>query len=44
MTEENNEKLVSVIIPTYNRFSYLLNTIKYIKSQTYKKYRNNSSK
>lgn len=28
--------LVSVIIPTYNRFSYLLNTINSIKEQTYK--------
>ena len=28
--------LVSVIIPTYNRFNYLLNTIKYVKEQTYK--------
>jgi glycosyltransferase involved in cell wall biosynthesis len=27
---------VSVIVPTYNRFKYLLNTIKSIKSQTYK--------
>lgn len=27
---------VSVIIPTYNRFSFLLNTIKSIKEQTYK--------
>lgn len=26
---------VSVIIPTYNRFNYLLNTIKYVKAQTY---------
>lgn len=26
---------VSVIIPTYNRFKYLLNTIKSIKEQTY---------
>lgn len=33
-----NEKqiLVSVIIPTYNRFNYLLNTIKSVKNQTYK--------
>ena len=30
------EELVSVIIPTYNRFNYLLNTIDYVKSQTYK--------
>jgi len=27
---------VSVIIPTFNRFKYLLNTIKYVKEQTYK--------
>lgn len=27
--------LVSVIIPTYNRFTYLMNTIKSIKNQTY---------
>ena len=27
---------VSVIIPTYNRFNYLLNTIESIKQQTYK--------
>jgi len=26
---------VSIIIPTYNRFNYLLNTIKSIKEQTY---------
>lgn len=26
---------VSVIIPSYNRFKYVLNTIKYIKEQTY---------
>ena len=28
-------ELVSVIIPTYNRFKYLLNTIESIKKQTY---------
>ena len=27
--------LVSVIIPSYNRFAYLLNTIKSVKMQTY---------
>ena len=27
---------VSVVIPTYNRFNYLLNTIKSVKEQTYK--------
>jgi glycosyltransferase involved in cell wall biosynthesis len=26
---------ISIIIPTYNRFNYLLNTIKSIKKQTY---------
>ena len=26
---------VSVVIPTYNRFKYLLNTIKSVKEQTY---------
>jgi len=28
--------LVSVIIPTYNRFTYLINAIKSVKNQTYK--------
>jgi len=28
--------IVSVIVPTYNRFSYVLNTIKSIKDQSYK--------
>ena len=27
---------VSIIIPTYNRFNFLLNTIKSVKEQTYK--------
>ena len=27
---------VSVIIPTFNRFKYLLNTIKSVREQTYK--------
>lgn len=27
--------LVSVVIPTYNRFNYLLNTIESVKKQTY---------
>jgi glycosyltransferase involved in cell wall biosynthesis len=27
---------VSVVIPTYNRFKYLLNTIQSVKEQTYK--------
>lgn len=31
-----NNELISVIIPTYNRFNYLLNTIKSVKDQTYK--------
>jgi teichuronic acid biosynthesis glycosyltransferase TuaG len=30
------EPLVSVIIPTYNRFKYLLNAIESVKNQTYK--------
>ena len=28
-------ELVSVVIPTFNRFHFLLNAIKSIKSQTY---------
>ena len=28
-------ELVSIIIPTYNRFKYLQNVIKYLKQQTY---------
>jgi O-antigen biosynthesis protein len=32
----NKVPLVSVIIPTYNRFNYLLNAIQSVKSQTYK--------
>jgi glycosyltransferase involved in cell wall biosynthesis len=31
----NNNPKVSVIIPTYNRFKYLLNTIKSVKEQDY---------
>ena len=31
-----NTDLVSVIIPTYNRFKFLLNAIKSVKEQTYK--------
>ena len=27
---------VSVIVPTYNRFKYVLNTIESVKNQTYK--------
>ena len=34
VTKINN--LVSVVIPTYNRFKYLLNAIKSVKEQTYK--------
>jgi hypothetical protein len=30
-----SEPLVSVIIPTYNRFEFLLNAIKSVKAQTY---------
>lgn len=32
----NNNEKVSVIIPTYNRFTYLLNTINSVKNQSYK--------
>ena len=32
----DKEKLVTVIIPTYNRFKYLLNAIQSVKNQTYK--------
>ena len=28
--------MISIIIPTYNRFPYLLNSIKSVKEQTYK--------
>ncbi len=31
-------ELVSVIIPTYNRFKFLLNTIESVKNQTYKNF------
>ena len=31
---------VSVIVPTYNRFHYLLNTIKYIRETNIQKHRN----
>lgn len=36
-SNKKNQKttLISVVIPTYNRYQYLLNTIKSIKSQTY---------
>lgn len=34
--DKKSSELVSVIIPTYNRFTYLLNTIESIKNQTYK--------
>ena len=33
---DSQENKVSVVIPTYNRFSYLLNTIQSIRNQTYK--------
>ena len=32
------EPLVSVIIPSYNRFEYLLNAVNSVKDQTYKNY------
>ena len=32
------EPLVSVIIPSYNRFEYLLNAVNSVKNQTYKNY------
>ena len=32
----NKEKLVTVIIPTYNRFDYLLKAIQSVKNQDYK--------
>ena len=32
------EPLVSVIIPSYNRFQYLLNAVNSVKNQTYKNY------
>ena len=32
----NIDDMVSVIIPTFNRFKYLLNTIESVKNQTYK--------
>ena len=37
MSSSSNLKIecVSVIIPTFNRFKYLLNTIKSVKEQTY---------
>ena len=33
-----SEPLVSVIIPTFNRFEYLLNAIESVKAQSYKNY------
>ena len=36
MNNDNNSDKVSVIIPTHNRFKYLLNAIDSIKNQTYK--------
>ena len=35
VSESYKQDKVSVIIPTYNRFQYLLNTIKSVKGQTY---------
>jgi len=35
MNGEQSGKLVSVIIPSYNRFSFLMNAIKSVKNQTY---------
>ena len=32
------KNLVSVIIPTYNRFSFLLNAIESVMQQTYKNF------
>ena len=32
----NKEKLVTVIIPTYNRFDYLLKAIQSVRNQNYK--------
>lgn len=32
----SNDPLVSVVIPSYNRFKFVLNTIKSVKEQTYK--------
>ena len=33
---QEDSELVSVIIPTYNRLKYVLNTIRSVKEQTYK--------
>ena len=35
VSESYKQDKVSVIIPTYNRFQYLLNTIQSVKGQTY---------